>query len=245
MPYYRQSISFGPPLTRMVKLLIIITSAAFLVTYLPAQMFGWAYPFAWFGLRPYDVTHHFFVWQLFTYLFLHAGFFHVIFNLFALWMFGSDLESTWGSRQFLFYYFLTGVGAGICDVVVNTIFPPAVPSVTIGCSGAVYGVLLAFGVLFPERPILFALFIPMKAKWFVAIMGLIEFVSSWQGPGSGVSHVAHLGGMLFGYLYLRGRGLPLGLQARYQEWRRARLRRKFDVYMRKQEDKDDAGRWIN
>ncbi|HEV2493515.1 MAG TPA: rhomboid family intramembrane serine protease [Terriglobia bacterium] len=241
MPYYRQSISFGPPLTRMVKYLIVITSATFLLTYLPAQILGWASPFGWFGLRPYDVTHHLFIWQLVTYLFLHAGFFHVIFNLFALWMFGADLENLWGSKQFLFYYFLTGIGAGVCDVVLQ----PSSLATTIGCSGAVFGLLLAYGVLFPDRPIFLYFIIPIKAKWFVLIMGLIEFVSSFGTPGSGISHVAHLGGMLFGLLYLRGRGLPVNLQFRYQQWRSARLRKKFDVYLRKKDKKDDDGPWIN
>ncbi len=241
MSYYRQaSISFGPPLTRMVKYLIIFISAAFLLTYVPAAVFAWAYPYAWFALRPYDVTHHLFFWQLVTYLFLHAGFFHVIFNLFALWMFGSDLERLWGSKQFLFYFFLTGMGAGLCDVLLH----PSAETSTIGCSGAVYGLLLAYGMLFPDRPILLWLIIPLKAKWFVVIMGVIEFVSSLSTPGSGISHVAHLGGMLFGFLYLRGRGLPYNLQRRYHEWRRARLRKRFDVYMRKRE-KGDAGRWVN
>jgi rhomboid family protein len=241
MPYYRQPISFGPPLRGVVKQLIIAIGAVFLVTYLPAQIFGWALPFALFGLQPYDVTHHLFVWQVATYLFLHGGWFHVIFNLFALWMFGTDLEHLWGSRRFLFYYFLTGVGAG----VVNVALEPSSPALTIGCSGAIYGLLLAYGLIFPERPIFLYFFIPIKAKWFVAIMGLIEFVSSFNAPGSGVSHVAHLGGMLFGFLYLRGRGLPVDVRARYHDWRRARLRRKFEVYMRKHEGKDDAGRWIN
>ena len=241
MPYYRPSISFGPPLRGVVQQLVIVTAAAFLVTYLPAQMFGWALPFALFGLRPYDVTHHLFIWQVATYLFLHGGWFHIIFNLFALWMFGTDLENLWGSRQFLLYYFLTGVGAGILNVALE----PSSLALTIGCSGAIYGLLLAFGLTFPERPIFLYFLIPIKAKWFVVIMGLIEFVSSFSTAGSGVSHVAHLGGMLFGFLYLRGRGLPFGLQARYQDWRRARLRRRFEVYMRKQEKKDDSGRWIN
>jgi membrane associated rhomboid family serine protease len=98
---------------------------------------------------------------------------------------------------------------------------------------------------FPDRPIYLYMIIPIKAKWFAMIMGAIEFVSSLSTPGSGVSHVAHLGGMLFGFLYLRGPHLPYNLPSRYQEWRRARLRRKFEVYMRKHERKDEAGRWIN
>jgi len=243
MPYYRQpSISFGPPLTRMVKYLIVFTGAVFLLTYVPAQLFGWAYPYAYLGLRPYDVTHRLAVWQLVTYLFLHADFFHILFNLFALWMFGSDLERLWGSRQFLFYFFLTGIGAGVFDVLLQ----PNARIPTIGNSGAVYGILLAYGLLFPDRPIFLWLVIPVKAKWFVIGMGAIEFLSSLSGPETGVSHIAHLGGMLFGYLYLRGGGLPYRWQLRYHEWRRARLRQKFEVYMRDQEKrKDDSGRWVN
>jgi len=249
MPSYRQvAYSFGPPLTRMVKRLILVTSAVFVLTYIPLQIFQstfFALPFAWFALRPDDVLHRFYLWELATYLFLHGGFFHIIFNLFALWMFGSDLERLWGGKKFVFYFFLTGIGAGIFDVVLNGLFSSRIPTATIGNSGAVYGILLAYGLTFPERPIYLYLIIPIKAKWFVAIMGLIEFVSSFSTPGSGVSHVAHLGGMAFGFLYLRGSGLPSRLELRYHEWRRSRLRRKFEVYMRKQEKKDEAGRWIN
>lgn len=242
MSYYRQaSFSFGPPLTQVVKVLIFFSSAVFIMTYIPAQLFNWGFPYAWFSLRPYDVTHRLFVWQLVSYIFLHAGWFHIIFNMFALWMFGSDLERQWGRGQFLFYFFLTGIGAGVFDVLLQ----PSALSMTVGSSGAVYGLLLAYGVLFPDRPILLWLLIPVPAKWFVVIMGVIEFVSSLSGPGSGVSHVAHLGGMLFGFLYLRGGGLSFRLQLRYHEWRRARLRKHFEVYMRKHEKKDDAGHWIN
>jgi membrane associated rhomboid family serine protease len=246
MSNHRQvAFSFGPPLMRMVKRLIILTSAAFVFTYIPEQIFGWGYPYAWFALRPGDVLSRFYIWELVSYLFLHGGFFHIIFNLFALWMFGSDLESLWGGKKFLFYYFLTGIGAGMFDVLLNAIFPSRLPTATIGASGAIYGLLLAYGLLFPERPIYLYLVIPIKAKWFVVIIGVIEFVSSFGTPGSGVSHVAHLGGMLFGFLYLRGASLPYRLHLRYHEWRRARLRRKFELYMRKQERRDDAGPWMN
>jgi membrane associated rhomboid family serine protease len=165
--------------------------------------------------------------------------------MFALWMFGSDLERLWGGRKFLSYYFLTGIGAGIFDVLLSTVFPGSTGAATVGASGAIYGLLLAYGMLFPDRPIYLYLIIPIKAKWFVVIMGVIELVSSFGTPGSGISHVAHLGGMLFGFLYLRGWNLPYTLLLRYHEWRRARLRSKFEVYMRKQEKKDETGRWIN
>lgn len=247
-PYRRVEFSFGPPLTRKVKWLIIVTSAAFVVTYIPLQITHadfFSDIFDLFGLRSDLVVHRFFVWQFVTYLFLHGGWFHIIFNMFALWMFGSDLESKWGGQKFLFYYFLTGVGAGIIDVTLNTLFRPNMPSVTIGCSGAVYGLLLAYGMLFPERLIYLYMIIPIKAKWFVAIMGAIEFVSSFGDPGSGISHFAHLGGMLFGYIYLRGWSLPYRWQLQYHEWRRAQMRKRFEVYMRKHEKKDDHNRWVN
>ena len=236
-------------MTRMVKYLIIVTSAVFLLTFIPAQ-FGWGWPFGYLGLRPYAVTHAVtlfdgvqmpFFWQPATYLFLHAGWFHIIFNLFALWMFGSDLERQWGSNKFLFYFFLTGAGAGLFCVLLE----PSNKIPTIGCSGAIFGLLLAYGMLFPDRPIYLYMIVPIKAKWFVVVMGVIELVASYSDATSGVNHVAHLGGMLFGYLYLRGVHLPYRLPLRYDEWRRARLRRKFEVYMRKQEKKDETGRWIN
>jgi rhomboid family protein len=242
MPNYRgASISFGPPLTRAVKYLLIITGAIFVVTYLPEVMFGWGLPFAIFSLTPYEVTHGFAIWQLATYLFLHWGFFHIFFNLFALWMFGCDLEALWGWRRFLFFFFLCGIGAGFCSVALQ----PSSTIPTLGNSGAVYGLLLAYGLTFPDRPIYLYMIIPIKAKWFALIMGGIEFVSSFQTPGSGVSHIAHLGGMLFAFVYLKSRGTNFGWRSQYAGWRRARLRRKFETYMRDHERKDNSGRWIN
>jgi membrane associated rhomboid family serine protease len=249
MARYRQlGYSFGPPLTPMVKKLIIAISAVFVLTYIPTQISQsdiFQLPLEWLSLQPYFVIHRFYIWQLVTYLFLHGGWFHIIFNLFALWMFGADLESAWGSKKFLTYFFLTGIGAGICDVILNTVFRPGVLTATIGCSGAVYGLLLAYGMLFPDRVIYLYMVIPIKAKWFVVLMGVIEFVSSFGASGSQVSHFAHLGGMLFGYLYLRGWSLPYRWQLQYNEWKRAQMRKKFEVYMRDHEKKDNHGRWVN
>ncbi|MGH9355041.1 MAG: rhomboid family intramembrane serine protease [Terriglobia bacterium] len=235
------SISFGPPLTPRVKLLIIATSAVFVLTYFPLQIFGWTYPYALLGLRPYAVTHYLFIWQLATYLFLHAGFFHIIFNLFVLWMFGPDLENLWGGNQFLFFYFFTGVGAALTDIALG----PNSPVMTIGCSGALFGLMLAYGLLFPNRPIYMYFLIPIKAKWFVALIGLIEFISLFGG-GSAVSHWSHLGGLLFGYLYLVShKGPSLQLHQRYDGWKRARRRRQFEIYMRKHDKRNDPDHWIN
>src|SRR5215471_4464171 len=154
MPRHGQAqISFWPPFTGMVKSLVLVTAAVFLVTYVPVQLMPTAFGFLnmplgtqYFGLIPYDVTHHLVIWQLATYLFLHGGWGHIIFNCLALWMFGHELVRTWGSRRFLFYFFLTGVGAALFNVLLDPM--GRVP--VIGNSGAVYGVLLAYGVLFPD-----------------------------------------------------------------------------------------------
>lgn len=241
MARYREySISFFPPLTPMVRLLLIVTGGAFVLTYFPLKIAHWQLPYILFGLTPYAVTHALYVWQPITYLFLHAGFFHILFNLYVLWVFGPDVENAWGGKQFLFYYFLTGVGAGIVDVLIG----PSSPAMTIGCSGALFGLMLAYAMLFPNR-IIYYLVIPMKAKWFVAIMGVIEFIDLLGSPNSGVSYIAHLSGLLIGYLYLRGFNMPVGLHRRYDDWRRARLRKQFEIYMRKQDKKNDSDRWIN
>ena len=237
-------MSFFPPFTRMVKGLMIATAAVFVVTYLPLRLFGWQAPFLYLGLQPYAVVHRLFLWQLVTYLFLHGGFFHILFNMFALWMFGADLERLWGGPEFLKFYFLCGIGAGVFDVALTTLFGSPF-SLTIGASGAIYGLLLAFGLIYPNRPIFIWFVIPIPAKWFVVIIGAIEFFSEFSGPGSNIAHLAHLGGMLVAYLYLRGNGLSGRMQLRYEDWRRARLRRKFEVYMRDRERKDDPDRWIN
>jgi len=245
MPRYTRSyMSFFPPFTRMVKALIVVTTAVFILTYLPLRLFDWQAPYFWLGLQPYAVVHRLYLWQLVTYLFLHGGFFHILFNMFALWMFGPDLEMLWGESEFLKFYFLAGIGAGLFDVVLTTMFGSPY-SLTIGASGAIYGLLLAFGLTFPDRPIFIWFIIPIKAKWFVVIIGVIEFYSELSGPGSGIAHLAHLGGMLVAFLYLRGSGLSGRMQLHYAEWRRTRLRRKFDVYRGKQDKKDDPDHWIN
>ncbi|MEE8257006.1 MAG: rhomboid family intramembrane serine protease [Acidobacteriota bacterium] len=249
MVYYRYqqpTIRFGPELTPVVKKLIIVNVAVFVVDFLLTRSVfelnsGISWFAQYFGLSPYDVTHSLHFWQVGTYLFLHDinGFMHILFNMFALWMFGSDLEKSWGSEKFLFYYFLTGIGAGICVVLVD----PSSPIPTVGASGAIFGILLAFGLLFPDRPILVALLIPVKAKYFVMIIGGITFLSLMGSPGSGISHIAHAGGMIFGYLYLR-RGTLFRTRLRYHEWREARRRKKFKVYMEKI-SRDDPDRWVN
>jgi membrane associated rhomboid family serine protease len=163
-----------------------------------------------FGLRPALVIEKFYVWQLFTYMFLHGGFIHLFLNMYALLIFGIPVEQAWGGRRFLVYYFFTGLGAGITIMIVNTILGD-VTTPTIGASGAVFGLLLAFGMLFPDAEILLFFFIPMRAKFLVLLYGGIELYSLYSsGAQSPISHAGHLGGIIFGlvfFLIIRKRGI--------------------------------------
>src|SRR3984893_7253959 len=175
---------------RAVKWLLISNIAIFVISFFTAR-FEVGQIFNLLALSPELVLKHFAIWQLVTYMFLHGSFGHILFNMLTLWMFGMDLERDWGTKRFLKYYFICGIGAGLCDVLVNAALGH-LNTRTIGSSGAIYGLLLAFGVLYPDRVV-------------VMIIGAIAFMSSLGSSGSGVSNVAHLGGMLFGYLYLRMR----------------------------------------
>jgi membrane associated rhomboid family serine protease len=145
-------------------------------------------------------------WQLFSYMFIHAGFTHILFNMLALWMFGMELEHVMGSRKFLIFYLLCGLGGGIANLVVAPLFTSVGP--TVGASGAVYGVLLAFGMMFPERPIYIYFLLPIKAKYFVVMYMAFEIFSI--GSMDGIAHFAHLGGALVGFLYLIADGYRFG-----------------------------------
>jgi membrane associated rhomboid family serine protease len=189
------------------------------------------------GLRPADVLGSLAIWQPVTYMFLHGGIFHILFNMLALWMFGVELERMWGSRFFLKYYFVAGLGAAVTTLVLS--FTPFAfadqlyYSLTIGASGAVYGVLLAYARYFPHRPILLYFIFPIPAKYFVMIIGAISLLSAMSGPGGGIAHATHLGGLVAGYLYLRSgtrTHVIAEIKYRYLKWRINRMRRKFDVY---------------
>jgi len=222
--------SFGPgPLTPAIKILVIANVAVFLVTLVaPALIQS-------LGLWPKPLFEQGQIWRPFTYMFLHGGLFHILFNMLALWMFGVELERMWGTKYFTKYYFVTGVGAALTTMVLS--FLPGdmgsqlYASNTIGASGAVYGILLAYGLYFPNRPILMFMLFPLPAKVYVAIIGAIALLSS-MSAGGGVAHVAHLGGLIAGYIFLKGGRLHLlsEIQYRYLKWRINRSRRRFDVY---------------
>jgi membrane associated rhomboid family serine protease len=217
-----------------MRLLLISNVAIFLIQHYLFR--GLAGTFELLALRPADVVTHLYVWQLVTYMFLHQGIGHILFNMLALWMFGTEFEQMWGTRRFLQFYFFCGVGAGLCVIVGNYLFGnPEIA--TVGSSGAIYGILLASAVLWPDRQMLFYFLIPLKMKYFVMIIGAIAFLNSFD-PASPVSDIAHLGGMLFGYVFLklpRMRGVdPIGsLRESYETWKLQRAKKKFQVYMRK------------
>ena len=187
------------------------------------------------GLHPALVLHSFWIWQLATYMFLHGGVFHIVFNMLALWMFGAELERTWGTRYFLKFYFVTGIGAAVLTVLFSLLpfgFARSLQDVNIiGASGAIYGLLLAYGLYFPDRPIYMYLVFPIPAKYFVMIMGVIAFYSSLS-VSSGIANATHLGGLLVGYLYLKSARMRPLEEAKYWylRWKMNRTRKKFGVY---------------
>jgi membrane associated rhomboid family serine protease len=182
-------------LTPMVKSLLMINIIVFLLEYIT----GGSEMIYFFGLVPRFVVRRFYIWQFVTYMFLHGGLWHLFLNMFILWMFGSEIERYWGSRTFLKYYFFTGVGAGVLSwlTALNSVTP------TIGASGAIYGILVAYGMMFPNRPVYLYFLLPVKAKHFVIFLVIMELMASRGQASSGIAHFAHLGGMLFGYLYLK------------------------------------------
>jgi rhomboid family protein len=227
--YRTRYMSFGGGgVTPAVKLLLIVNVAVFLivnVAVVSLDPFRESQIFMLFGLVPALVWSNFYLWQLFTYQFLHGGLFHILFNMLALWMFGCNLEHRWGSEFFLKYYFVSVVGGGI----LNALLVPGQSAPSIGASAGIYGVLLAYGLIYPNQIVYFYFLFPIKMKHFVWIIGGIAFYSSITAGQSGIAHLAHLGGMLFGYLYLRW-GNPWDRFKLYLDQRRlARLKRRFQV----------------
>lgn len=243
---YRQTFysDYFPP---GLKWLIIVNVAVFVLQYLFGGYVIAGYPLiehlrAIFALSAAGVIHNFYVWQIFTYMFLHGGIWHLLFNLLTLWFFGTTLERDWGTRQFLKYYFLCGIAAGVCVLIADILVRD---SITIGASGAIFGVLVAFGVLYPNQTVLMSFLFPIKAKYMVMIYAAIELLMTF-GPNSGISTIAHLGGMAFGYVYLKGRLPRLRLAipdvgSAYKQWKLQRAKKKFQVYMRKHGN----GPWVN
>jgi membrane associated rhomboid family serine protease len=178
----------------VVKVLLLSNAAVYLLALLGHLDFA-----GFFGLVPKLAWSRFFFWQLFTYMFLHGGFWHIFMNMFILWMFGSDLERDWGSREFFKFYVLCGVGAAIFNVA----FQPNSMIPIVGASGAIYGLLVAFAMMYPNRTVYVYFLFPVPVKYMVIGLAAIEFISSMAGSSSQIAHFAHLGGMLVGFIYLK------------------------------------------
>lgn len=165
----------------------------------------------------YPLGEGFQVYQLLTYMFMHGGFMHLFFNMFALWMFGMDLENEWGSWKFLFYYFLCGFGAGISHLLIGPLFGPSGP--TVGASGAIYGVLLAFGLMYPDRPVFVYFLLPIRARYLVILYIILELYAGVTGSPDGIAHFAHLGGAAVGLLFLLIDRDDIPLRKWWNDWR--------------------------
>lgn len=253
-----------PPFTKAVKWLVVINAGMLLLItvlkVLSPELGGLVE--AALSLIP-ALAIHGWVFQLVTYSFLHAGFWHLVGNMFGLWMFGSQLEGEWGHKKFLEFYFFCVVGAALTTIAVSFTglggITPATP--TEGASGGVLGILMAFGVLHGDNYImLFPIPVRIQAKYFVAGLALLTLLGALGAAsrhGESIAYVAHLGGLLFGYIYVKfvpRRGLALGasekyfgLRNSYYRWKRRRAGKKFEVYMRDHDRKvtfDEHGNYV-
>lgn len=218
---------FGGPISPAVKALLIINAVVFCFQELE-QIAGSQQLTTLLGLVPALVWLKLQLWRPITYLFLHGSFLHIIFNLLGLYFLGPDLERLWGTSRFCRYYFVTGIGAGLCTMAVS----PWSMGVTIGASGAIYGILLAYGYHFPNRIVYIYAIFPVKVKYMVLGMILMAFFASIGGSSDGIAHWAHLGGLVIGFLYISGSRWAGILRHGYGRWKLNRARQKFQVYYR-------------
>ncbi|OGR86965.1 MAG: hypothetical protein A3J74_00835 [Elusimicrobia bacterium RIFCSPHIGHO2_02_FULL_57_9] len=181
-----------------IRTLIIANIVFFLLGNLVGNQF-----YQLFGLVPKHVIEDRWVWQPLTYLFLHGGLMHLLFNLFALWMFGMPVEAQWGEKEFIKYYFICGLGAAAASIALDATSPVPV----IGASGPVYGMLVAFAMLYPDAVVYLYFLIPVKASHMAILFGIIEFFAGASGSTPGIARFAHLGGMITGYFYIRWWGV--------------------------------------
>ena len=182
--------------TDAIKFIISINFLIFILQYL-SGMEGEL--FTIFGIVPSKTFGELMLWQPFTYLFFHGGIWHVLINMFVLWMFGSELEKFWGKKEFLRFFFITGIGSGLITIL----FSLSSTNPVVGASGAIYGVLLAYGFMFPNRLVYLYFLIPIKVKYLVMLIGAIAFFSSLNPGNSNISHLTHLSGMVIAFIYLR------------------------------------------
>lgn len=225
------TMQFGPgPITYAVRALIIASVAVFLPSFFAPEFVD-----NYFGLVPELVLTRGWVWQLATYAFVHADIVHLLFNMLIVWMFGVDLERRWGAAAFTKFYLVCAVGAGATVLLVSLLPYDGSRAMylasTVGASGACYGLLMAWAVLFPTREMLLFFVFPVQARYAVMIFGALAFFSGLSAGGGPVAHFAHLGGLVVGYLYLKGaKGLRYSMQSAMTRFRFMRARRKFKVH---------------
>jgi len=207
-----------PSTTPVVRWLLIINTGMFILQLLVLKpLFGNGY-LSYLALVPSYFLTKGYLWQIVTYMFLHGGIIHIFFNMLFLWMMGSEIERYWGGREFLKYYMVTGCGAGLVNVLVQ----PTATSRTIGASGAIFGLIIAFALAFPDREILLYFLIRIKAKHFALLVGALELIALIALPDMGVARFAHLGGLLIGYIYIRYERLSYPFRRMLARWRNDR-----------------------
>ena len=211
-------------LPKATKILIFICGGVFIL-----EFFLKNYLVYYFGLTHVKVIESFWIWQIVTYIFLHGGFWHLFFNVLMLWIFGRIIESALGTKEFLFYFFICGIGAGIISIVFS--FGSARP--IIGASGSIYGLLAAFAILYPRQIVYLYFLLPVKAWQMVAILVVMELAMSFSTTNSNIANVAHLGGMFIGYLYFKA--MPGAVTGGY-----AQLTAKFGRLFNKNDKVDDS-----
>jgi membrane associated rhomboid family serine protease len=256
------TLSF-PPFSKAVVWLLGINTAAFFIYYgllTSPDLREWVH--SNLGLVPaLVVPPHFKIWELVTYSFIHENFGHWFWNMLALWMFGSTFETSWGSRRFLELFFTGVVGAALTTIVLSFAHVLGNPNQsTVGASGGIFAILMAYGIVFGDNEIILIPFpFLIRAKYFVLILIVVTVAFAINGP-SGTAYLAHLGGLLFGYLYVKYAPTKrayksvsvsewyYGLRNGYYRWKRRRAARKFEVYMREQHDRDvkfdDLGNYV-
>jgi len=186
----------GGAIPPAIKNILLANVVVFILTFLNSNLAYIIYE--QFALSAQGVLGEFKIWQLFTYMFIHdnSGIWHIFFNMFILWMFGSELEHTWGSKEFLKYYFLTGIGGGIFNLLLSG-------APTVGASAAVYGVMVAYALAYPDRLVYIYFLFPVKVKYLMGFLTLLSFFSTFGASGDRIAHAAHLGGIVVGFVYLK------------------------------------------
>ncbi len=250
----QMQFSMIAPVTPVVKALLIANLSIWIVLQLIVERFifkdlSLTYIF---GLVPNNVVTKFFVWEFGTYMFLHSSnVFHIVFNMLMLWWLGGELEQRWGSKFFLVYYLVSGIGAAVLYTFVvygySFFFGPTLvwTERVIGASGAIFGLLVAYGTIFGERIMYFMMLFPMRAKYFVMILGAVEIVTLLnQGvEGGDVANLAHVGGLVAGFLFLRGNQFVQQRQWRKQSGRRGRGLKLVVNNEGKKDEKDGPRYW--